>query len=237
MFRIIIAIAAVAGLWWFLNRSGKVPKAQQKQMLVKFFLYMLAGALLLMVVTGRAHWLFAIFGAAIPWLQRLVVIKQLWNSFKRPARDSHSSQGQSTVSSEYLQMQLDHDTAEMDGTILKGQYQGSSLSDLELEQLQQLWPVYCADSDSRNLLQAYLEFRFPQQWRDGVAADQEQQVSTNESEMNRQQALAILGLDEAATKKEITKAHKRLMQKLHPDIGGSEYLASKINQAKSFLLK
>ena len=237
MLRILIAFAVVAGLWWFLNRTGKVSKAQQKQMLLKFFLYMLAGALLLMVVTGRAHWLFAIIGAAIPWLQRLAVLRQLWNSFKRPLKGSPSSSGQSTVTSEYLQMHLDHETAEMDGKILKGQYQGSSLSELDLAQLQELWPQYCSDSDSLNLLQAYLEFRFEGQWREGIASDQSHEVRSNSNEMNRSEALSILGLDDSATKKDIIKAHKRLMQKLHPDTGGSEYLASKINQAKSYLLK
>ena len=237
MFRIIIAIAVVTGLWWFLNRSGQVSKTQQKQMLMKFFLYMFAGALLLMVVTGRAHWLFAIIGAALPWLQRLAVLRQLWNSFKRPVSGSPSSQGQSTVSSEYLQMRLDHETGEMDGTILKGEHQGSTLSELDLDQLQQLWPHYSSDSDSRNLLQAYLEFRFPTQWREGLSSQQSHQVSSNNTEMNAEEALAILGLDNTASKKEIIKAHKRLMQKLHPDTGGSEYLASKLNQAKSFLLK
>lgn len=236
MFRVLVALAVVAGLWWFLKRSGQVPKAQQKQMLVKFFLYTLAGALLLMVLTGRAHWLFAIVGAAIPWLQRFAVLRQLWNSFRRPVKDSPSPQGQSTVTSEYLQMRLDHDSAKMDGTILKGQHQGSLLSELDLPQLQELWPLYSSDSDSRNLLQAYLEFRYPTQWRDGISSDQGQQVNTNNNEMNRREALSILGLDDTASKKEIINAHKRLMQKLHPDTGGSEYLASKINQAKSFLL-
>ncbi len=237
MFRTLVAVAIIAGLWWFLNRSGRVSKAQQKQMLIKFFLYLLAAALLFMVLTGRAHWLFAIIGAAIPWLQRFAVLRQLWNSFKRPVRDSPSAQGRSTVTSEYLQMHLDHASAEMDGTIVKGRYQGSRLSELSLEQLQQLWPQYASDSDSLNLLQAYLEFRFPDQWRDGVSSDQGHQARSSGIEMTRQEALSILGLEEGANKADIIQAHKRLMQRLHPDTGGSEYLASKINQAKSFLLK
>lgn len=237
MFRTLVAVAVVAGLWWFLSRSGRASKAQQKQMLFKFFLYMLAGLLLLMVITGRAHWLFAIIGAAIPWLQRFAVLRQLWNSVKGGQGSSPSSKGESTVKSAYLEMRLDHETAEMDGTILKGQFQGSKLSELELQQLQQLWSQYSTDSDSRNLLQAYLEFRFPEQWREGLSADQGHQASSDSVDMDRQEALSILGLKDGASKKEIIQAHKRLMQKVHPDTGGSEYLASKINQAKSYLLK
>ena len=56
-------------------------------------------------------------------------------------------------------------------------------------------------------------------------------------QMNRQQALNILGLEEHPSKKQITDAHKRLMQKLHPDKGGNEHLAMQLNEAKALLIK
>ena len=55
-------------------------------------------------------------------------------------------------------------------------------------------------------------------------------------DMNRAEALAILGLKEGASKEEIVAAHRHLMQKLHPDRDGNDYLAAKLNQAKDLLV-
>lgn len=59
---------------------------------------------------------------------------------------------------------------------------------------------------------------------------------SSKSPMSRAEALQILGLEESANRNQIIEAHRRLMQKLHPDRGGSDYLAAQINRARQFLL-
>lgn len=54
--------------------------------------------------------------------------------------------------------------------------------------------------------------------------------------MTREEAALILGVSADAGKDEILQAHRRLIQKNHPDLGGTDYLASKINQARDILL-
>jgi curved DNA-binding protein CbpA len=52
----------------------------------------------------------------------------------------------------------------------------------------------------------------------------------------REHALEVLGLEEGASEEDIIQAHRRLIQKCHPDKGGSEYLAVQLNKAKDILI-
>ncbi|MCY4030746.1 MAG: DnaJ domain-containing protein [Hyphomicrobiales bacterium] len=54
--------------------------------------------------------------------------------------------------------------------------------------------------------------------------------------MSREEAFRVLDLEPNASAKEIRSAHRRLISKLHPDKGGGDYLASKINEARDTLL-
>ena len=149
------------------------------------------------------------------------------------------SSGQtSQVDTDYLQMELDHDSGKLSGTVRSGLFSGRVLDDLSMDELLQLREYYTQlDEDSRLLLENYLDRTHGTNWRAGQDnASQSENNSNNSSDLSEQEAYAILGLEPGADKKTIITAHKRLIQKLHPDRGGSSYLAIKINQAKDLLI-
>ena len=145
----------------------------------------------------------------------------------------------SRVRSPFVEMELDHDSGSMRGTILAGRHQGAALDALELTTLLGLLAEY--DADSRALLAAYLDRREPG-WRDntqdGATADQGSgQGSGRGGKMTKERAYQVLGVPAGADAAEIKRAHRALMKKLHPDQGGSTYLAAQINEAKEVLLR
>jgi len=143
----------------------------------------------------------------------------------------------STVRSAYLEMRLDHDTGTMAGRVVDGAFAGSELDDLEDAALLRLAGEVAADADSVALLEGYLDRRMPG-WREHVEGDGAAgpRGTSDASPMTDEQAYEILGLAPGASESEIRAAHRRLMKRVHPDQGGSTFLAAKINQAKDWLL-
>ncbi|MDN3719570.1 DnaJ domain-containing protein [Roseibium salinum] len=135
-------------------------------------------------------------------------------------------------------MELDHDTGVMTGTILAGGYQGCSLDDLSDEELHTFWRETAQDPQSQKLVEAYLDRRLAA-WREHFEADgaEGQGSAASSGPMTNEEAYQILGLSPDAGDAEIRAAHRRLMMRVHPDQGGSGFLAAKINEAKDTLLR
>lgn len=161
-----------------------------------------------------------------------------WHLQSRRAGSVHRTPGKrSTVRTAALEMELDHDSGTLEGMVLVGSREGRELRDLSLEELLELARELAADPESLQLLETYLDSRFPV-WRENVQADgdRRQGGAPSSGPMTKQEAYEILGLEAGASAAEIRKAHRRLMQRLHPDLGGSSFLAARINEAKEVLL-
>ena len=239
--RILIILAAIVGLYLTFRWIVKQPRKTQLQVVA-----VLAGiALIGLVATGRLNWVFAVFAALLPFLRRLLslvvylpIFQRVFKQFKTAQSAAGPSPGQhSTVETRFVRMTLDHNTGEMDGSVREGRFAGKRLKELSLDQLLELL-AECSreDEESAVLLRTYLERVHGDEWKERDQPEADSNASGFSGEMTRREACEILGLEEGASEEQIIDAHRRLMQKLHPDRGGSTFLAAKINQAKDLLL-
>jgi len=164
----------------------------------------------------------------------------LWGQGAAPwgnAGNAQRSPGQtSRVTTEHLEVELDHDTGEMRGKVLKGTFAGRTLEELSPLELAQLWrDCRFADPQSTRILEAYLDRAHPS-WRDDLERQEAEPGARSSGKMSREQALDILGLSADASEEDVRRAHRELMLKLHPDRGGSTWLAAQINEAKDVLI-
>ena len=231
----IVALIAVI----FLLRAfvGTDPKA-----LVKALRSVGSGALVLdaigLVVIDRPF--SAVFVALIAWSLYTGgrIIPGIWPLYRFSAgRNSASSKGQtSSVRTAWLDMELDHDSGDMRGTILQGPHAGKGLHELDRGALMTFYAeAGAADGETKRLLEAYLMRTIGADWQ-SYTNKTEPPPAAAPSGMTRTEALKILGLQEGASEDDIHAAHRRLMMQNHPDRGGTDYLASKINEAKDFLI-
>jgi len=240
MIRVLLLVGVAAVLIIFIRWLFRQPRKVYWQ----WISILLAIGLLLMVATGRAHWLTAVFAAILPFIRTILtllssvpLLKRVLAGIGAAQSTSEPSGGQtSSVQSRYIRMTLAHDSGDINGEVLEGQFKGRALNQLNLEELLQLLRECQNDEESVALLQAYLDRVYEDKWRQQAGAHGQQPPPSESGEVSREEALQILGLLSDASEEEIIEAHRRLMQKLHPDRGGSAYLAAKINLAKETLL-
>jgi len=229
---VILGVAVLILLLWAANAFSKADPKQ--------------AARLLRTMGGAGALIFAAFlmfrgeiGVAVPvglFGLGLLGWVSLWPA-TFGARTQKSTGQISRVRTAFLEMELEHDSGTMRGRVLAGRRQGASLDSLDQPTLLDLFGEI--DSDSRDLLAAYLDRKAPG-WREhaqGDAAAGSGKGAARSGKMTEEEAYQILGIQPGASAEDISRAHRSLMKKLHPDQGGTTYLAARVNEAKDVLLR
>ncbi len=224
-----LLIGGLLSLRWFV---GADPKSIVRVLRWSGIVFAVLAAVFL-IISGRFSLLWIALLGLLPWIRRFRMLQQ----FARSARGPCSGR-QSRVDTRFVAMSLDHDTGDMDGEILEGRFSGRRLSDLPLDDLLELLSeAAAADPQSVSVLQAYLDKVHGDAWRERAETGGEHYSAPSSSGvMTTEEAYRILGLEPGAPDADIRRSHRDLMKKLHPDHGGSDYLAAKINEAKETLL-
>lgn len=246
IFRLLLLILLPVMAYYFAKSISQRFSLTPRQNQWLFFLIASLLVVAVLIAIGRlpVHFMLAPLGVAATFLLRmlptLLRFLPMWQMLRnRAAASSARKPGQtSTIRTAFFEMELRHDDGSMDGTVLGGSFAQKKLSMLDLQELLALYQECRRDADSAQVLEAYLDRNFPE-WREQAQAQgqSEQSTAIDESTMTKPLALEILGLEELLDREQVIKAHRSLMQKLHPDRGGSDYLAKKINAAKTFLLE
>ena len=204
--------------------------------------------LLVLTVTGKLYVLAALGTGLVVFAKRLFPFLRYFPLFKglyqkTKAKQKSGSTKQSSVETSLLRMTLDHESGEVDGELLDTVSEGKYLSEFGQPELIALYIIAEKQyPDSIEVLAAYLDRKYGSDWRAAANAGNGHEESGQRSrqsgsgEMTLTEAYAVLGLDHNATEEEVIAAHRKLMLKLHPDKGGNNYLAAKINQAKELLV-
>jgi hypothetical protein len=225
---VLLAVVAFAIAWFLRANPSTVARLLRPAMVVLGGIGV--GGLLifgLRFLPGLLPELFGLAGVVIAALIARAARHRPSGGFSSPG-----SRQRTEVHTAFLQAWIDHGTGDVGGAVLSGRFAGRTLDGLADGDLLDLHAECSSDADSLRILEAYLDRRLGGDWRNARRPP----PSGPRSDMTRDEALAVLGLAEGASAEEIRAAHRRLIQRMHPDVGGSADLAARINRAKDVLL-
>lgn len=223
--KLLLALGLIFLLFKAINSYKRLPAQKRKAFLLKCALFAAVALLLLGVATGRMHWVGAIVAAMLPLLRfgagTLTRVLPMW---------LNRTGGVAPVKTPYLDVKVAVTKGTIFGEILQGPHAGKKIESLDDNELEELERFY-QGKDAKSF---YL-IKFARRALTGKAEQQQQAPSFGDP--SREEALQTLGLSGTPTREEIINAHRRLINRLHPDRGGSDFLAARVNQARDVLLK
>jgi DnaJ domain len=226
----IIALIIVFGGLWLIRKAARTPQSAMPGFISKLAGVGIMGLGGLIAMRGMMQVAVPVFlfGLGLAGKGQVFPNGFNWGKAKTPGQKSR-------VATSLLAMELDHDSGTMDGEVLSGPCKGKRLSSLNQQEIISFHSL-CkqAGDQSLPLYEAWLDRSQPE-WR-AVWGGGAKAAAAGGGTMTREEAYAVLGLKSGASIEDVKAAHKRLMKDFHPDRGGSDYLASKINAAKDVLL-
>jgi DnaJ-domain-containing protein 1 len=234
----ILGIALLVGTLLISRWYVKAPPSALLKMF-KWLVIVLAIVIITFFLTvGPKLWALWALPVLLPWIMRARAAARLAKNWSRMSSNNQKvrpdPEQMSEVETDFLRMYLDHQTGEMNGEVTQGNLAGKTLRNLPLSDLLKLLSEIDADVQSVQVLTAYLNRYHNDEWQQNSNGSKGG-GDTGES-MTLEEAYKILGLESEASEDSIKEAHHKLMNKNHPDHGGSNFLATKINQAKDLLL-
>jgi hypothetical protein len=221
-----LAVIALA-LFWFMRANPSGLARMLRFALVGLSAVGIGGLLIfgLRFIPGMLPELLGLAGVVVATLVARAARRAASGGFSTPGAGKRSE-----VRTAYFDAWIDHGTGDVGGTVLKGRLAGRGFDALSDAELLDLHGECASDGDSLKILESYLERRLGSDWRTARAPRKKN------GDMDQEEALAVLGLAAGASDEEIRAAHRRLIQRVHPDVGGSADLAARINRAKEVLL-
>ena len=230
---ILLALVLLAGIAlaiaWFLRANPSAVARILRPILIALGGIGIGGLLIvgLRFLPGLLPELFGLAGLVLAGLIARALRRRPSGGFSTPGSGQRTE-----VRTAFLQAWLDHASGDVGGTVLAGRFAGRTLESLADGELLDLHGACAGDADSLKILEAYLDRRLGPDWRNA----RQPPPRGPRTDMTREEALAVLGLGEGASDDDIRAAHRRLIQRMHPDVGGSADLAARINRAKDVLL-
>jgi len=230
---ILLALVLLAGIAlaiaWFLRTNPSAVARMLRPILIGLGGIGVGGLLIvgLRFLPGLLPELFGLAGLVLAGLIARALRRRPSGGFSTPGSSQRTE-----VRTAFLQAWLDHASGDVGGAVLAGRFAGRTLESLADGELLDLHRECAGDADSLKILEAYLDRRLGPDWRNA----RKPPPRGPRTDMTREEALAVLGLGQGASDDDIRTAHRRLIQRMHPDVGGSADLAARINRAKDVLL-
>ncbi|ACL55396.1 DnaJ domain-containing protein [Methylobacterium nodulans] len=232
-----LGVLVLVGLWWLGRQATNANPTLLARVLRRLGGWLALAVAAVLFLRGRFDMAIAlglIGGWLLGWSQMPALPFGLGQQGPAPRSPGSTSR----VRSMMIEMELDHETGAMRGRVLAGPRAGQALDALPLPDLLALLATCRAgDPDGARLLEAYLDRRFAG-WREHAEGDADARpgAAPQPGAMTEEEAYQILGLERGASVEDVRRAHRTLMKRLHPDQGGSDYLAARVNAAKDRLL-